>query len=143
MAVMADSGAAPARAGDFTYDVALPLLVSSELTSRRLPQHFAGGASDRSMTTMRRRPSGARTSTRTSTGSTRRPPGTACCSASEAYAKKVWTSHERRSAQARALQSSGEYVLPVRFDDTEIPGLRSTVAYVEAPSATPVQLAGL
>jgi hypothetical protein len=42
--------------------------------------------------------------------------------ASEAYANKVWTTHERRSAQARALQSNQEYVLPVRFDDTEIPG---------------------
>jgi hypothetical protein len=47
--------------------------------------------------------------------------------ASEAYAAKVWTTHERRSAQARALQASEEYVLPVRFDDTEIPGLRPTV----------------
>ena len=51
--------------------------------------------------------------------------------ASEAYARKVWTTHERRSAQAGALQSSQEYVLPVRFDDTEIPGLRSTVAYID------------
>jgi len=63
--------------------------------------------------------------------------------ASEAYARKVWTSHERKSAQARALQSAGEYVLPVRFDDTEIPGLRPTVAYVEASDITPAQLAKL
>ena len=63
--------------------------------------------------------------------------------ASEAYAKKVWTTHERRSAQARALQSNEEYVLPVRFDDTEIPGLRSTVAYVNARSLPPGRLTGL
>ena len=63
--------------------------------------------------------------------------------ASEAYARKVWTSHERKSAQARALQSGGEYVLPVRFDDTEIPGLRPRVAYVEASDNTPAQLAKL
>jgi hypothetical protein len=63
--------------------------------------------------------------------------------ASEAYAEKVWTTHERRRAQARALQSAAEYVLPVRFDDTEIPGLRPTVAYVEAASNTPAQLAKL
>ena len=61
--------------------------------------------------------------------------------ASEAYAVKVWTTHERRSAQARALQSNREYVLPVRFDDTEIPGLRSTVAYVDARSLPPEKLA--
>ena len=63
--------------------------------------------------------------------------------ASEAYAKKVWTTHERRSAQARALQSSQEYVLPVRFDDTEIPGLRPTVWYVDARSVPPGKLARL
>lgn len=33
-----------------------------------------------------------------------------CCVlfASDAYARKVWTTHERRSAQARALQSTQE-----------------------------------
>lgn len=62
---------------------------------------------------------------------------------SEAYARKVWTTHERRSAQARALQSNQEYVLPVRFDDTEIPGLRPTVAYVDARSVPPGKLAAL
>lgn len=63
--------------------------------------------------------------------------------ASEDYAKKVWTTHERRSAQARALQSNQEYVLPVRFDDTEIPGLRPTVVYVDARSLAPAKLADL
>ncbi|MDR8407987.1 TIR domain-containing protein [Nonomuraea sp. 3-1Str] len=51
---------------------------------------------------------------------------------SENYARKVWTNHERKSAQARALQENEEYVLPVRFDDTELPGLRPTVSYVDA-----------
>jgi tetratricopeptide (TPR) repeat protein len=50
---------------------------------------------------------------------------------SAAYAKKVWTSHERRSAQARALQESQEYILPVRIDDTELPGLLPTVTYLD------------
>ena len=63
--------------------------------------------------------------------------------ASEDYANKVWTTHERRSAQARALQSNQEYVLPVRFDDTEIPGLRSTVVYFDARSLPPGKLAEL
>lgn len=49
---------------------------------------------------------------------------------SEAYAKKVWTNHERRSAQARAFQEAQEYILPARFDDTDIPGVLSTVGYV-------------
>jgi hypothetical protein len=63
--------------------------------------------------------------------------------ASEHYARKVWTNHERKSAQARALDESREYILPVRFDDTEIPGLRSTVAYIDARSTTRDELIAL
>ena len=44
------------------------------------------------------------------------------------YAAKAWTNHERQSAQARALREERAYILPVRFDKTEIPGLLSTVA---------------
>lgn len=60
---------------------------------------------------------------------------------SDAYAKKLWTSHERQSAQARAFESSGEYVLPVRFDDTEIPGVRPTTGYLDLRTMTPEELA--
>src|SRR2546429_4350354 len=42
--------------------------------------------------------------------------------ASKNYARKLWASHERRSAQARAFRENQEYILPARFDDTEIPG---------------------
>jgi hypothetical protein len=49
---------------------------------------------------------------------------------STAYATKVWTNFERESAQARALSQKTEYILPVRFDGTEIPGLPSTVGYL-------------
>jgi hypothetical protein len=48
------------------------------------------------------------------------------------YAEKMWTSHERRSAMTRSVEQRTEYILPVRFDDTEVPGLRSTVGYVDA-----------
>ena len=34
-----------------------------------------------------------------------------------------------------------EYILPVRFDDTELPGLPSTVAYVNTNSTPPLVLA--
>jgi hypothetical protein len=40
------------------------------------------------------------------------------------YAKKLWTNHERRSAQARAFEENATYILPARFDGTEIPGFR-------------------
>jgi hypothetical protein len=46
---------------------------------------------------------------------------------SKAYAEKLWTKHELKSAQARAFAQDREYILPARFDDTEIPGLRSTI----------------
>jgi DnaJ-class molecular chaperone len=50
---------------------------------------------------------------------------------SKHYAAKVWTNHERKSAQSRALQENREYVLPVRLDDTEIPGIPPTIGYVD------------
>jgi hypothetical protein len=50
---------------------------------------------------------------------------------SAAYAAKVWPTHEGRNAQARALSQNTEYILPVRFDLTEIPGLLNTVGYLE------------
>src|SRR5271166_339724 len=40
---------------------------------------------------------------------------------SKSYAEKLWTNHERESAQARAFQEHKEYILPARFDDTSIP----------------------
>lgn len=50
---------------------------------------------------------------------------------SEAYATKIWTTHERESAQARALQENREYILPVRFDQTVLPGLLPTIGYLD------------
>jgi hypothetical protein len=52
--------------------------------------------------------------------------------ASKEYQQKNWTNHERQSAQARALSEKGnEYILPVRFDDTDIPGLPRTIGYLD------------
>ena len=48
------------------------------------------------------------------------------------YADKMWTTHERRSALARAVEQIGAYVLPVRLDGTPIDGLRPTVGYLDA-----------
>src|SRR5437879_2953357 len=41
---------------------------------------------------------------------------------SRGYARKLWTTHERRSAQARAFRENREYILPARFDESAIPG---------------------
>lgn len=56
---------------------------------------------------------------------------------SAAYAKKSWTRHERRSALARALEEEDEYILPARFDDTELEGLRPTVGFVDLREYAP------
>lgn len=50
---------------------------------------------------------------------------------SKHYVEKAWPKHERQHAQERALISSNEYILPARFDDSEVPGLPSTVAYLD------------
>ena len=63
--------------------------------------------------------------------------------ASTEYANKVWTNHERRSAQARAIQEQGDYLLPARFDNTPIPGLPDTVGYIDVQNLTPAELADL
>lgn len=47
------------------------------------------------------------------------------------YAAKPWTRLERRSVLVRALQSATPYLLPVRLDSTELPGVRSSVAYLD------------
>jgi len=44
---------------------------------------------------------------------------------SKEYKESSWTDHERRSAQARALyEKGGEYLLPIKVDDTELDGMR-------------------
>ncbi len=57
--------------------------------------------------------------------------------------EELWTSHERESAQARALLERQDYILPARFDDTEIPGIRATVGYIDLRSTTPAALSQL
>ncbi len=60
--------------------------------------------------------------------------------ASEAYREKVWATHERKSAQERALREHGEYVLPARFDNTKIPGIMETVGCIDLTTHTPEEL---
>ena len=60
---------------------------------------------------------------------------------SKHYAKKLWTNHERKSAQARAFLERREYILPVRFDKTKIPGILPTTGYIELAKLKPSVLA--
>ncbi len=59
------------------------------------------------------------------------------------YVRKTWTRFEAQSALARAVQEKGEYVLPVRFDNSDLPGLLPTIKYLWAKDYTPEQLAEL
>jgi hypothetical protein len=61
--------------------------------------------------------------------------------ASKHYAKKVWTNHERQSAQARAIQQHSEYILPAKFDDTQTPGLRPTIGHIDLRNISVEQFA--
>ncbi len=59
---------------------------------------------------------------------------------SKHYAQKLWPNHERQNAQARAFKESREYILPVRLDDTEIPGILPTVGYLDLRQITIEQI---
>lgn len=62
---------------------------------------------------------------------------------SREYAAKNWPSHERQSAQARAIRENREYILPARFDDTQLPGMNDTVQYADLRRISPQQLADM
>jgi hypothetical protein len=57
------------------------------------------------------------------------------------YVEKAWPTHERQHAQARALLAKEEYILPARFDDTDVPGMTTTVAYVDLRQIGPEEFA--
>ena len=62
---------------------------------------------------------------------------------SREYVEKAWTTHERQHAQERALFAQEEYILPARFDDTDVPGMTKTVAFQDLRRTTPAQLVDL
>ena len=63
---------------------------------------------------------------------------------SEFYVNKLWGTHERKSAQARAFRESNEYILPAMFDTSvEVPGMLETTGYIDLNKKTPEKLADL
>jgi hypothetical protein len=62
---------------------------------------------------------------------------------SASYAEKIWPTHERRSAFERAIEAKEEYILPARFDDTPLPGLRKTIHYIDLRKKTAEEFAAL
>ncbi len=59
------------------------------------------------------------------------------------YAAGDWTRLERRAAFSQAVREAGVYVLPARFDDSELPGLLPDVVAVDLRRYTPGQFADL
>jgi TIR domain len=62
------------------------------------------------------------------------------------YATKVWPNVERQSAQSHAVTRGSPrepFILPVRFDDTPLPGLPASVSYQDARKTSPEDLAKL
>jgi hypothetical protein len=59
------------------------------------------------------------------------------------YARKLWTKRERESAQARAFRENREYILPLRLDDTALPGLEDTIGYVDLRNTPPEEIVEL
>lgn len=57
------------------------------------------------------------------------------------YVAKSWTRHERQSAISEQMKADVEYILPVRFDSSNVPGLPDTLQFLEAAQYTPAQLA--
>jgi len=50
---------------------------------------------------------------------------------SSEYLGREWTVHERRSAQERMLKEKGnEYILPIKIEDVELPGIPATMGYL-------------
>lgn len=62
---------------------------------------------------------------------------------SEYYPLKLWTNHERQSIQARMFESKDDYLIPVRLDDTEVPGVLSTLGYIDGRRDSVSEIAAL
>lgn len=57
------------------------------------------------------------------------------------YVEKRWTLHEWRSVQEAILARPEEYLLPARFDDSQLAGLPSTIHYIDLSQENPEQFA--
>lgn len=65
---------------------------------------------------------------------------------SKEYKERPWTNHEFQFASERVLTGYGEpdmqeYILPVLFDDTKIPGLLTSIGHMDARKISPEKLA--
>ena len=62
---------------------------------------------------------------------------------SKEYATKMWPTFELENAIKRTTKSFKDFILPVRFDKTSIPGIPYTLGYLDAHSYSPVKISQL
>ena len=60
--------------------------------------------------------------------------------ASKEYATKMWPTFELENVLKKATESREDFILPVKFDETIIPGIPYTLGYLDAHSYSPVQI---
>jgi TIR domain len=59
------------------------------------------------------------------------------------YVQKAWPQFERQHAQSRALAEQREYILPIRLDGSDVPGLPSTIGFLDARTMSPADVAAI
>lgn len=65
---------------------------------------------------------------------------------SQYYVQKEWTCYESAAAMVRLLNSNmkqKEYLLPVKFDETKVSGVLSTIGFIDGKKKTPDELGDL
>lgn len=65
---------------------------------------------------------------------------------SQYYVQKEWTCYESAAAMVRLLNSNmkqKEYLLPVKFDETKVSGVLSTIGFIDSKKKTPDELGNL
>jgi hypothetical protein len=62
---------------------------------------------------------------------------------SHEYALSNWTNLERRAAQSHAFGTKQEYILPIRMDDTHLPGPVGAAYSIDGRECSPDQVAEL
>jgi len=59
---------------------------------------------------------------------------------SKEYVTKAYPLFESENAIARQIEQGGKYILPVKFDNVDVPGLPSTIGYLNGNKTTPAQV---
>lgn len=63
---------------------------------------------------------------------------------SREYNDRIWTTHERQHATARALEERGrEYILPIKVENVEIPGIAPAIGYLKLTEFSIAEIASL